>query len=256
MLRKKFKNRPIKQSHVEKLANQMVSGRWVFNGEPIIIDKFGRVIDGGHRLNAVIESDCEFDFCVIRGVEPETSFETIDTGKTKSVSDILACDGEIHQTNLAGAIRVVMSSYQGFLGSHSAISITPSQARKFLKDHPKIRESVKACVRPMPNGIRRSILSGLHYLFVVSDKGDSTYADAFVSALADGVGLGRNDPRRRLLFKCIETGNSGHVMKAETFSALTIKAWNAFRAGEDMHALRYTKDESFPKIAGLKITRE
>lgn len=49
-------NRPIRQSHVDHLADEMLSGRWKFNGESIIFDDQGVLRNGQHRLTAILKA--------------------------------------------------------------------------------------------------------------------------------------------------------------------------------------------------------
>lgn len=41
---------------VTRYARDMAAGRWVMNGEPLILDPEGNLLDGRHRLAAVIEA--------------------------------------------------------------------------------------------------------------------------------------------------------------------------------------------------------
>lgn len=50
------KNRKVSEATVLKYAEDMRSGRWVLNGETIIMDKAGNIIQGQHRLLACIEA--------------------------------------------------------------------------------------------------------------------------------------------------------------------------------------------------------
>lgn len=78
--------RPIRISHIESLAGDMTRGEWDFTGEPIIFDDNGQLIDGQHRLEAVLLSGVSLDFVVTRGVAAK-SYRNIDRGVTRSVAD-------------------------------------------------------------------------------------------------------------------------------------------------------------------------
>ena len=66
-----FGHREIKQSRVEKFANQMNEGDWQFNGKVIILSDTGMLMNGQHRLSAVVASGKTMRSIVIRGVKVE-----------------------------------------------------------------------------------------------------------------------------------------------------------------------------------------
>jgi predicted nucleic acid-binding Zn ribbon protein len=51
-------NRNLRNRRVDQFARDMRSGRWQLTGEAIKFGKSGNLIDGQHRLWAVIESGC------------------------------------------------------------------------------------------------------------------------------------------------------------------------------------------------------
>ena len=63
-------HRKIKQKRVDLYINEMVDGRWKLNGKALIFDSNGRLLNGQHRLSAVVQSDVPLTTVVIRGVDP------------------------------------------------------------------------------------------------------------------------------------------------------------------------------------------
>lgn len=82
------KNRPIRQSVVHDYAAQMKRGEWKITPQGIAFDVKGRLIDGQHRLAAVIESGCNVPMYVTTGV-PEDRMMMIDCGVKRTMSDVL-----------------------------------------------------------------------------------------------------------------------------------------------------------------------
>ena len=64
-------NRKLNPKHVLFLSNQMTSGYWKENGQAIVFDINGNLIDGQHRLNAVTHSGCTIRALVCTGAESE-----------------------------------------------------------------------------------------------------------------------------------------------------------------------------------------
>lgn len=86
------KNRKWKRDVVDRYKSEMVQGNWQINGQPIIIDAQGRLIDGQHRLMAIIETGLSIKMLIVRGIR-EDAIKTIDTGKKRSMGDIFQMQG-------------------------------------------------------------------------------------------------------------------------------------------------------------------
>ena len=82
-------NRTINDDLVLKYAYVMLEGDWRNIGVPLILDEHGRLSDGQHRLSAVIESETVQQFNVVDGVPHADALLTVDTGRKRSVGDIL-----------------------------------------------------------------------------------------------------------------------------------------------------------------------
>lgn len=87
MILKNQANRSINHNTVEYYAMQMRSGSWQLNGEAIKFSKSGRLLDGQHRLKAIIKSGETIDSLVAYDVI-DTAFITLDTGKSRNYSDV------------------------------------------------------------------------------------------------------------------------------------------------------------------------
>ena len=71
-------HRKIKQKKVAEYMNEMVDGKWTLNGKSLIFDLNGRLLNGQHRLSAVVHSGVPLTTLVVRGVDPavlETNLE-------------------------------------------------------------------------------------------------------------------------------------------------------------------------------------
>lgn len=66
------KQRKLNRARVARFAKDIVLNDWQFNGEPIIIADDGTLLDGQHRLNAVIEADKPIKTLVVEGIPKET----------------------------------------------------------------------------------------------------------------------------------------------------------------------------------------
>lgn len=80
-------NRGVRSTYVHQLAHEMKQGRFVSgNGQTIVVTKDGTLIDGQHRLHAIIESGQTYEFPIVT-VDNERAFKTIDVGTPRRVGD-------------------------------------------------------------------------------------------------------------------------------------------------------------------------
>lgn len=96
-------NRPVREKVVDFYAKQMLAGEWVNNGQAITFDVNGNMVDGQHRLLAVIKSGCNVEMSVTRDVSNK-SFATIDHGLKRTISDtfnVLGVDDGRLKANIA-----------------------------------------------------------------------------------------------------------------------------------------------------------
>lgn len=64
-----FKHRDIKESKVDKYVETLKNGEWRFNGKVITFNKDGVLMNGQHRLSAVVKSGIPIKTLVVRGID-------------------------------------------------------------------------------------------------------------------------------------------------------------------------------------------
>jgi hypothetical protein len=81
-------NRPLNQRLVEKYARQMCSGHWQLTHQGIAFDSRGMILDGQHRLCAIVRSGQVIPMVIFLN-ENINVHESIDGGKTRSLLDVV-----------------------------------------------------------------------------------------------------------------------------------------------------------------------
>jgi hypothetical protein len=143
MLNRNNANRALRARHVAKLADDMSSGRWEKNGETIIFDEDGNLIDGQHRLNAIVVSGTEQEMLVVRGVEG-SSIHTIDQGASRGIHDALSIKGVRNATLVTATYRLVSAYLSRGYASRVRMSKarSASEAIDFIENNQIILDSV------------------------------------------------------------------------------------------------------------------
>ena len=87
-------NRTFRPGWAKDIARQMKLGRWRASPEPIVITTRGRVVNGQHRLWAVVDTGTtqEFTITVIPDEQYTEIFEILDQGAARSNADVLRED--------------------------------------------------------------------------------------------------------------------------------------------------------------------
>lgn len=88
-------NRRIRQTHVRHLAKQMEQGRWMLSPEPIVFSP-KRLLDGQHRLSAVLMSGCTIEASVAL-VQNEDVFRVLDQGVNRNNTDLTGIPSPVLQ---------------------------------------------------------------------------------------------------------------------------------------------------------------
>ena len=94
MLQSNTDNRRLRKGAVLKYATIMMDGAWKTSPEPIIFSESGRLLNGQHRLSAVVHSGITQNFLVVRNVS-EATFSVLDRGAIRSTSDALGKDKKL-----------------------------------------------------------------------------------------------------------------------------------------------------------------
>lgn len=79
-------NRKLRKSVVDAYAKQMASGQWSQSHQGIAFSPTGELLDGQHRLAAVVQSGVPVSLVVVRGVRQESQLN-MDIGLRRNVVD-------------------------------------------------------------------------------------------------------------------------------------------------------------------------
>jgi hypothetical protein len=101
--------RKLKSHVVDSYVRAMKSGLWTSgNGESIKFSDSGELLDGQHRLSAIIKSGKTVNMLVMTGIK-EKNINCIDNGATRNLGDVLRVTGnvkyKINTNSLAAFIR-------------------------------------------------------------------------------------------------------------------------------------------------------
>lgn len=250
-------NRAISERKVDQYARDMKRGEWITNGEAIKISGTNLILDGQHRLLAIINSGKTIEMLIITGL-PEKAQESMDQGRMRTFNDMLKLRGEGDYHNLAAITRIIYSFQTCGVPIAGWAGITPSnqQLSTTLKNNNSdIHKSLAFSNQTKRKWIPISTVGALHMLFSSVDEAD---ANAFFTGLLVGENLDRTSPIYVLRERLINEYHfaSERRMHLRTKVVFIIKAWNAWKQGTPMTKLMWngggSNPEHFPKIEGLQ----
>ena len=230
-------NRTVKKSLVKYFKNQIERGIWQFNGDAIRIAANGTLLDGQHRLLAVIAAKKPITTLVVRGLSTET-FKTIDTGCVRTIADHLHIEG-FGASNILGAAVKVAMRFDGATGvyTNNVDRISPTEIIGWLNRHETFPEFVKFCM-PAKGFTSVSTLSGVYYICSIMDP---DAALSFFTGVVTGERLSAKSPAMLLRNRLLSIRNDGRAgaMYQKTMVALIVHAFNCYRKNKPIERLVY-----------------
>jgi hypothetical protein len=127
-------NRNIRRGKVLRLASDMLNGDWEYTGESIKFDTAGKLMDGQHRLLAIMESGVTITTLVVTGLKPE-SMLVLDQVTPRSTADALHLSGVTQATKVAAVLKLINSK-----GDSTQSTLTNAQALELLESYPEVVE--------------------------------------------------------------------------------------------------------------------
>lgn len=230
LLDNKAPNRTLNYNKVSRIANDMRRGKFALNGETIITNRNGQLINGQNRLEACVRSDQDFTTVFVEGVL-EDAFETIDTGQSRTAGDILSMHpgGYKNCKQLAAAVRWVETIRRNRLGSpRGSTQLTPEEVCRIVEQEPDIAE----CVNYIHSNTNLRGVCSASYggaFFHLIRQIDEEKAWKFIEGLATGANLKEGDPALTVRDYLLRADK--RRVNSQEFLAVLIRGWNAFRAG-------------------------
>jgi hypothetical protein len=249
LLRLNVKNRKFKTDNFKKLTTDMVNGNFRFTGEPITFDTEGRLLNGQHRLFGAVQTGTTIDVVLVTGVATEAQGD-MDAGSRRTLKDTLELSGELYPAILAPILVGIQAWERGERNHDSSGKTTDNTSLAFLAENPVVRDITReaAKVSAKVPGLSAKQVGVFIWAF---DKLSATDRTDFFDKLISGAGLPGGNPILTLRNFLHRDAKSAQQVSPYHRMALTVKAWNAYREGVFLGALRFrgggSNPEAFPE---------
>ncbi|MFD0035827.1 hypothetical protein ACFVJK_48330 [Streptomyces sp. NPDC127172] len=241
MLRRNTHNRPIREARVHAYTRLMTGGLWHLNGEAIKIATDGTILDGQHRLLAVVKSGITIKTLVVTGLPMEAQ-ETMDGGAKRSTGDVFSLRGEQNSAMLASVARKVWLWDSGDKRFSSKESPSSPELAALLGQHSGLRRSADIAMRTYQTFrcIPPSIVGAAHHLASRIAPDDATW---FFQRLGDGAELSLRHPVLTLRTKAMADKDARREVTDGRHMAHVMRAWNAVRDGKTLAVIQIPADD-------------
>lgn len=244
------RNRTISKELVNRISRAIKNDQWIYNGQPIIFDNNGLLIDGQHRLTAIAKSGAAVELLLVNDVNDKKAFRTIDECKPRSFSCNLSADDVSNSTAVAAVSKLFYAIYrckdlsQFKLYTHAFSNI---ELFEFLEQVPFIHEAAKMAGKSR-EFCTVSLMGAALTVFMLIDE---SKAREFHYIFCEEEYPYRDHPIKRLKGKLIK-GNmrTGKKLKKLEKLALIFKAWSYWQQGRVVKNLSWNEKGEFPVPLG------
>lgn len=246
-LKKNENNRPVNKRWVSVLAKAMSAGKFKYNADTIRFDTKGNLLDGQHRLLAIIRSNTSVLVDIVVGLQADV-FSTMDQNKNRSSTDIAKTSGFTNFRVAGSAVKSIIGINLGDYKRSFNPYIPAYDVEEFYKNNPKYDDVCEVASKIAKGHKMVSKTWVATYLWIFSDY-DWDKAEQFVTQVAQGTNLKAGSPvlkLRNFIEKVKLTPSLS--MNRGALRALTIKAWNAFVTDTPIKKLKFNPDETITLV--------
>ena len=234
------RNRRLRARTLDRYTRDMENGRWHMDGSPIRFAKDGTLLDGQHRLAAVVKSGLSQKMLVVVGLVPEAQ-SVMDTGPARSAADALTMDGYSPTTTvaLAAGAKLAIEFERGDYSHNQEVS--HSDIIAFIDAHPLLLWAVEQ-MRPLRNkaDCAPAIITYSLFRFAEINKVEALI---FWHDVVEKVNLPANDPALTLGQRLATARRNAERIDRTSLVAMIFRAWNYRRTGETIGHLKATSGE-------------
>src|SRR4051812_23704453 len=196
------RQRPLRQGLVRRYAAVMRRGDWHLTHQGIALDETGKLLDGQHRLAAVVMSGMTVRMMVTYGLDADR-FDVMDTGAKRTSGDIIKMAGFSNGPGVSAVVRLVIAydelpdmAWTGIV-YQEATSSEHRILEVFEQDAERYEEAVRigASMKGAMKSLLPSAAATWAYVAMRAEKDGGRNREEFVHGLLTGENLKHGDPR-------------------------------------------------------------
>lgn len=250
-LAKNHSNRVVSRHRVNSYASDIKNGRWAFNPSPIVFSEKGELIDGQHRLLAVVSAGVPVEMMVMVNA-PDSCKDTIDSGKPRTAADALTILGLGNSKNVA-AIAAKILSYEQYgkvsvVGDHATflkgVNASKAEIIEYSIENNEAIQMLYSKAIDLYDSSPIRIMSPSEIGFFFHALLPQEKANDFLTKVVSGVGLIEHSPELALrrVFEKTRITKDAHYGSQE-LSLMVFIAFEKSKKGESCDIIRIPKKQ-------------
>ena len=248
MLEKNTMNRNIDEKRVRQYAKDMKGGRWQMNGTTIVFSDDGTLLDGQHRLWAVVEADIPIQLLIVYNADKD-SIVTLDIGKGRSACNILQIEHSAHSATAAMLTKLLW--IHDFVDEKLApmscrMNVSNTELRNYYNECKDMIEQA-ADVAEHKHPFVKSHMA-LAYCIIGRNTAHRDMLKSFFDALKTGCDIGMKHPIMTLRNRLLDNRLKVRVLSVQETIAAYVRVWNAYVRGKDLTVIRWNPNEPMPEV--------
>lgn len=261
LLQKNVCNRPLTQKTVNWYAHQMSTGQWTISGQTISISDKGTLLDGQHRLAALIKANVCLWFTIAYDV-PSDSFINYDSLKSRSPRDAFSIAEIPNYTQIATLISGYNAIITGQIASlgfgfkldqrgvgvaQTKFKFTNKEMIELYYSNSELFQEVNRYAVSFYNNKKLFRISqiGAFMYHLINDK---MHPKEKVFEFFRQLHTNENVTNKTIFYlreKLIDDAISQFKMIPRMKYVYLVKTWNAYILGKEFKRFQYSEDDNF-----------
>jgi len=225
-------NRHLRVDTVRSYARDMERGAWSLSPQSVSFNMMGELIDGQHRMAAVVESGATVPMLVVRGVAPSV-MKVLDSGIKRTAADFLGMSNVPYRMVLAAIARLTMMYDSKAMANSHRYMISNTEILDFVEANFQDMALTAERATHYRNSIpaAASVIGTAYLKFY---RKDPAACSEFFESMSVMSLTGTGDPRLALMRR-LSSMRADRTRATQLYVLdLFIRAWNAWRTGEHL----------------------
>ena len=242
-------NRKMREHRIANYVRLMSQGDWVITGDAICISPEGRLLNGQHRMAAVVSFGKPVPFLVLRNC-PEENFHAMDQGVSRTTGDLFRSKNVANATLCAAISKSVHHWMLGARPGAIRGETVPSSI-EIERTYHEYREEIDMAAVIGARLIKIYASARIGFVDVMIRIQHGAIATEFWDQVnpAYPKGLDKGHPARTLRDHLLNDRDNRYMLFSE-FCGKAVRAFNAWIEGREIDLLRYSPGE--PPVAVSK----
>lgn len=235
-LERNTNNRRISEAHVDSLARSLTAKEWRHTHQGIAFSVSDALLDGQHRLRAIIKAGIPAQMLVTRGL-PEDALDAIDTGRIRSIGNVLDLSHGIGKSEKVVSVVSVIMNACGYTYSRKS----PNEIMRWygLIGQADVDWSIHKIDKTLQAGPYRAA-------FALARPADPASIESFARQVASRTNMADGSPAHTLdRLITLYRGSRGAASNRHELFLKVLGCLRAHLLGVSQHSRAYSAESTF-----------